>query len=87
VNIAGGRRVTLKQLLKLLALEIGRPAKAEHREARAGDVQHSLAEIRLARKLIGYVPKVDLETGLRRTVEWYRESRAGERLPARAAGG
>src|SRR4029450_12490773 len=54
VNIAGGHRVTLKQLLKLRAREIGRPAKAEHREARAGDVQHSLADIRLARKLIGY---------------------------------
>jgi nucleoside-diphosphate-sugar epimerase len=86
VNIATGRRVSLKQLLKHLAKEIGRPAKAEHRDPRRGDVQHSLADIRQARKVIGYRPKVDLETGIRRTVDWYRESAAEERLPARAAG-
>jgi nucleoside-diphosphate-sugar epimerase len=86
VNIATGRRVSLKQLLRHLAKEIGRPARAEHRDPRPGDVQHSLADIRQARKIIGYRPKVDLETGIRRTVDWYRESAAGERLPARAAG-
>jgi UDP-glucose 4-epimerase len=86
VNIATGRRVSLKQLLRHLARAIGRPAEAEHREARPGDVQHSLADIRLARKLIGYRPRVDFETGIRRTVDWYNETAAGERLPARAAG-
>ena len=44
--------------------------------ARPGDVRHSLADIRLARKLLGYRPTVDLATGLRRTVEWYRSTHA-----------
>jgi UDP-glucose 4-epimerase len=35
-------------------------------------VRHSLADIRLARRLLGYRPTVDFKTGLARTVEWYR---------------
>ncbi|MFI5183477.1 MAG: SDR family oxidoreductase [Vicinamibacteria bacterium] len=75
VNVATGERVTLRQLLASLAAQIGRRAKATYGPARAGDVRHSLADIRLARKLLGYRPIVDFETGLRRTVEWYRSSR------------
>ena len=39
---------------------------------RAGDVMHSTADITAARKLIGYSPTVDFETGLRRAIEAYR---------------
>ena len=39
---------------------------------RAGDVKHSLADMSLAEKHLGYKPKVDFEEGLRRTIEWYR---------------
>ena len=72
VNVAMGRRVNLNQLLGRMAAQLGRPAKARHRAPRAGDVRHSLADIRLARKLLGYRPVVDFETGLRRTLDWYR---------------
>jgi UDP-glucose 4-epimerase len=37
-------------------------------------VRHSLADIRLARRVLGYKPVVAFEEGLRRTVEWYRTS-------------
>ena len=72
VNVAMGNRITLRQLLASLARETGRAPKATYGPARAGDVRHSLADIRLARKLLGYRPIVDFETGLRRTVDWYR---------------
>jgi UDP-glucose 4-epimerase len=39
---------------------------------RAGDIKHSLADISLATKLLGYSPSVSFEEGLRRTVEWYQ---------------
>jgi nucleoside-diphosphate-sugar epimerase len=44
--------------------------------ARAGDVKHSLADISLAQKHLGYSPKVSFEEGLKRTVEWYRQQSA-----------
>jgi UDP-glucose 4-epimerase len=47
----------------------GKPAYAERR---AGDMRDSLADIRLAKELLGYEPIVDFREGLRRTVEWYR---------------
>jgi nucleoside-diphosphate-sugar epimerase len=74
MNVATGRAVTLNALLAALAKQIGCPAKAERRKARPGDIRHSLAEIRLARRFLGYKPVVDFETGLARTVAWYRES-------------
>ncbi len=39
---------------------------------RPGDVRHSLADIGLARALIGYEPEVDFERGLELSIEWYK---------------
>ena len=44
--------------------------------ARAGDVEHSLADIGKARQLLGYDPQVDVREGLARTLEWYRSAGA-----------
>jgi UDP-glucose 4-epimerase len=75
LNVATGKRVTLKRLLATLAREIGRPARARHAPPRPGDVRHSLADIGAARKLLGYRPVVDFAAGLRLTVDWYRSTR------------
>jgi UDP-N-acetylglucosamine/UDP-N-acetyl-alpha-D-glucosaminouronate 4-epimerase len=74
VNLATGRRITLLDLLRELGRLTGRPARAEHRPPREGDVRHSLADISLARRMLGYKPVVPFEEGLRRTVEWYRST-------------
>ena len=74
VNLATGHRVTLLDLLSELGRITGRPTRAEHRPARTGDVRHSLADIGLARRMLGYRPGVSFAEGLRRTVEWYRSS-------------
>jgi len=39
---------------------------------RAGDVKHSLADISLAQRHLGYKTLVNFEEGLQRTVEWYK---------------
>jgi UDP-glucose 4-epimerase len=80
VNVAAGGRVSLRDLLKALGRLTDQPARPERRPSRPGDVRHSQADIRLARRLLGYTPQVAFEEGLRRTVEWY----AGE-LEAPAA--
>jgi nucleoside-diphosphate-sugar epimerase len=41
---------------------------------RPGDVKDSQADIGKARRLLGYEPSVSFETGLQKTVEWYRGS-------------
>ena len=76
INIANGERTTLNELLEVLKNITGRKeVQAEYREARVGDVRHSLADITQARELLGYEPRVGLEEGLRQTIEWWQQSR------------
>jgi UDP-glucose 4-epimerase len=81
VNLATGRRITLNALLKTLGRELKVDARPEHQPARPGDIRHSLADVRLAKRVLGYKPTVDFETGLRLTLDWYREAGAASALP------
>jgi len=78
INVASGRRVSLRHLLRAMAAIAGRPPVAIHRPARPGDVRHSLADIRLARRRLGYRPRVGLVAGLRPTMDWYRRALRGQ---------
>jgi len=71
-NCATGRRITLNQTFEALKKLTGYKGAAKYGPERAGDVKHSLADISLAQKHLGYQPLVDFEEGLRRTVEWYK---------------
>ena len=76
INVANGQRVTLNELLEVLKDLTGKPeVTAEYLEPRVGDVKHSLAEISMARELLGYESKVDLREGLSRTIDWWKTSR------------
>jgi nucleoside-diphosphate-sugar epimerase len=76
VNIANGERVTLNQLLDLLKQLTGmKDVQADYQNPRTGDVRDSLADITRARDLLGFAPKVDLQTGLKLTMDWWKKSR------------
>lgn len=76
INVANGQRVTLNELLGELKQLTGKTdVTAEYREPRVGDVRHSLADITMARELLGYESKVDLRDGLQRTIDWWKTSR------------
>lgn len=72
-NVAIGRRVDLNETFQTLKKTIGYQGDVKYGPERAGDVKHSLADLTRTRKCLGYEPRVDFETGLRRTVEWYRK--------------
>ena len=76
-NIATGRRVTLNQTFKLLQALTSYPGPPVYGAERGGDIKHSLADISLAEKHLGYKPKIAFEEGLRRTVDWYRTTDLG----------
>lgn len=73
-NVATGTHFSLNQTFELLARIIGYSDKPIYADPRVGDVKHSLADISGARAAMGYRPTVMFEEGLRRTVEWYKES-------------
>lgn len=76
-NCATGRRVTLNETFELLKPLTGYSGVVEYGPERGGDIKHSLADITLAQKHLGYKPLVNFEEGLRRTVEWYRSESRG----------
>ncbi len=74
-NIATGRRISVNLLYERMAEMFGRSdLRPEYLPDRAGDVKHSLADISLARQVLGFEPQVDFETGIEATVAWYREN-------------
>ncbi len=72
VNVGGGRRVSILELWQTLLRVTGRRLEATHEAERPGDVRDSLADLSQAAELLGYAPVVDLDEGLRRTVEAFR---------------
>jgi len=68
-NIAYGERISLNTLIGTLERIIGVKAKVKFEPTRNGDVRHSLADIHLARSILGYEPNVGVEQGLKKTVE------------------
>lgn len=79
MNVANGKQISLNELLEVLKKLTGRADETpEYREARVGDVKHSLADISLARRLLKYEPRVELEEGLRQTIAWFKSSRFAE---------
>jgi nucleoside-diphosphate-sugar epimerase len=76
MNVAGGRRASLNELLALVGELTGREVSARYLEPRVGDVRDSLADLQRAEDLLGYRPQVGLREGLARTVEYFTKRRA-----------
>ncbi len=72
INVACGRQTSIAQLAAIIDRIVGRQTPIVYLAPREGDVRYSLADISKARRLLGYEPAVDVEEGLRRTVDWYR---------------
>jgi UDP-glucose 4-epimerase len=83
-NVACGVRVTLNGLIGELQELLGSDVEPEYAPSRAGDVRHSLADLTRAEAELGYVPAVDLRTGLARTITALREETAGVQVPLAA---
>ena len=78
VNLAFGTRSNLLEVITALERILGRPVAAEHTAPRPGDVRDSLADSTRLCELFPEVQPVAFEEGLRRTVAWFEQVRAGE---------
>jgi UDP-glucose 4-epimerase len=75
-NAGNGRRYTLNHIWEMLQKIEGVNLEPLYGPPRAGDVRHSMADVTAAVRDLGHAPRFDIEEGLRRTLEWYRQRSA-----------
>jgi nucleoside-diphosphate-sugar epimerase len=75
INVACGVRISVNQLAPMMCEMFGRAdLKPVHAPERAGDVKHSQADLTKARQVLDYEAVVDFRSGLKETVDWYKQS-------------
>jgi nucleoside-diphosphate-sugar epimerase len=72
VNIACGEVVTVNEIIDTINRLLGKKIRPIYEPVRPGDVKHSLADITVAKKLLGFKPVVSFKDGLKKAIEWYR---------------
>jgi UDP-N-acetylglucosamine 4-epimerase len=72
-NVAVGENFSVNYLYQLIQQHLGSDFEATYREPRAGDIRNSLADISLAKQLLGYEPTKKFEEGLIDTIEYFKE--------------
>ncbi len=75
VNLGGHESITMNELIALIERLSGRAARVENRPFPAADMLANLADVSKARRLFGWEPRVGIEEGLRRTLDWYLQER------------
>ena len=73
INIAGGSRVNLNEVMDVLRRVTDKEVKTENILEQLGDVKHTYADIETARSLLNYNPKVKLNEGLASQYKWYKD--------------
>jgi nucleoside-diphosphate-sugar epimerase len=73
INIGGGSRVVLADVLDMMEAIVGFPIKRNHIEKARGDARHTAADISKARRILGYDPQVTLREGLTQEWEWIQQ--------------
>ena len=76
INLAYGQGNTLVHCAELIASALGRKPEIQLAPSLLGEVTHYVADLSKARELLGYKPRVPLEEGIGRAVDWFREHRA-----------
>jgi nucleoside-diphosphate-sugar epimerase len=71
-NIGGGSRASVLDVLDVIGRELGGRLDARFVDKEKGDVTDTWADTSRARDELGFMPRVGLEEGIRREIEWYR---------------
>jgi len=73
-NIGSGHCLGIRQLAEMIGTFGDNEIQLEFSQGLKGEVRDSLADARLADAVLGWVPKVTMEDGIRRTWEWMQQS-------------
>ncbi|HMG72394.1 MAG TPA: SDR family NAD(P)-dependent oxidoreductase [Pyrinomonadaceae bacterium] len=76
INLGESRTVELRELISLLEKALDRHAEIDRQPLQPGDVSQTFADISKARRLLGYDPQTQIEEGIGKFVEWFRENQS-----------
>jgi len=77
INLGGGKNPrNLNYVIRKLEEYLGKKAKIEYKNFHKADLKETMADISKARRILNWEPKIDLEQGLRKCVEWFIENRS-----------
>ena len=74
-NLGNSKVVSLGNLVQIIELALGKKAKINYLPKQPGDVDQTFADIRKARQELDFEPKTDINIGIGRFVEWYRNQK------------
>ena len=74
INISTVNAVTVNTVVKTITELLNKNIKPVYAPPRPGDIKHSLADVSLAKEVIGYEPKISFVEGIRMAIDWYREN-------------
>jgi nucleoside-diphosphate-sugar epimerase len=77
LNVATGRSATVHELADTIGAVLDKPVEKEHLPTRAAEVRDSWADLSEIKRRLGYEPEVDLEEGLRQTVDYFLAAPSG----------
>ena len=73
INLGNSSVVELRYLIRLIEENLGKEARIKQLPDQPGDVPVTYADTSKANRLLGYNPRVSIEEGVKRFVEWYGE--------------
>lgn len=74
INLGNNNPHELREVIQLVENFTGKKAKVINREFHKADLKATWADISKAKRILDWEPKISLEEGIRRTVEWFLEN-------------
>src|SRR4030095_16691299 len=77
INLGHDQPIAIRRLIELIEQAAGKKAMIEHHPPRTEDMPFTHASLTIARRLLGYEPKVAIDTGVKEYLEWLRTTQLG----------
>jgi len=75
INLGNNKPYKLKEMIDLIEKNLGKKGKIKYSSFDKADIKQTWADIRKAKKLLKWKPKIDLPEGIKKTIDWYKKNK------------
>lgn len=72
-NLGLEKPISVNKLIQLIESILNKKANIKYSEPKKGDAKKTFSDISKARNILGFNPKIDIEEGLKRFIDWYKK--------------